>query len=302
MCVPRLLVPSITPGLYLLSNGHYHLTVTTAGGGYSWWNALALTRWNEDTGSRGGGLHCYMTEPGHGELRSAVSRPQGQVPRWLPESACERDASFSPGLAVLGVSALGIDIRTEVLVAPEDDVELGRRRITNQFARRRTLSLTSYAEIVLEAPSADSAHPAFEKLFIESALIGPAQTLVCSRRPSAPDEAAPSMFHLLVAPGAFGFTQETDCMRFIGRGRCADDPKALDGDAALSGTVGTVLDPVMATRYGDTLYQIEVHRSSGDVPGSKGSIDWDTCPAPAITLGDDRRADVVCVRLHAKGA
>ncbi|MBC7380185.1 MAG: hypothetical protein H7346_22480, partial [Burkholderiaceae bacterium] len=291
-----------TPGLYLLSNAHYHLMVTTAGGGYSRWNALALTRWNEDAGPRGGGLHCYMTEPGLGEVWSTVSRPLGQVPRWLPESACERDASFSPGLATLGVSALGIDIRTEVLVAPDDDVELRRLRITNQSARRRTLSLTSYAEIVLEAPSADSAHPAFEKLFIESALIGPAQTLVCSRRPSAPDEAAPSMFHLLVALGTFGFTQEADRRRFIGRGRCAYDLKAHDDDAALSGTVGAVLDPVMAIRYGDTLHQIEVHRPSSDVPGSGWSIDCDACSAPDVTLVDDRRAHLVCVRLHAKGA
>ena len=37
------------PQVQLLSNGRYHVMVTNAGGGYSRWKDLAVTRWREDT-------------------------------------------------------------------------------------------------------------------------------------------------------------------------------------------------------------------------------------------------------------
>jgi len=36
------------PEVHLLSNGHYHVAITNAGGGYSRWRELAVTRWHED--------------------------------------------------------------------------------------------------------------------------------------------------------------------------------------------------------------------------------------------------------------
>ena len=36
------------PEVHLLSNGRYHVMVTAAGGGYSRWKGLAVTRWQED--------------------------------------------------------------------------------------------------------------------------------------------------------------------------------------------------------------------------------------------------------------
>src|SRR4030095_10325185 len=36
------------PEVHLLSNGRYHVMITSAGGGYSLWNETALTRWRED--------------------------------------------------------------------------------------------------------------------------------------------------------------------------------------------------------------------------------------------------------------
>ena len=40
------------PEVQLLSNGRYHVMVTNAGGGYSRWNDLAVTRWREDAHAR----------------------------------------------------------------------------------------------------------------------------------------------------------------------------------------------------------------------------------------------------------
>ena len=37
------------PEVQLLSNGKYHVMITNAGGGYSRWRDIAVTRWREDT-------------------------------------------------------------------------------------------------------------------------------------------------------------------------------------------------------------------------------------------------------------
>src|SRR3989304_2406680 len=63
------------------------------------------------------------------------------------------------------------------------------------------------------------------------------------------------MFHLMAVHGAdIGeISYETDRMRFIGRGSTVADPQAMSGSAALSGSQGSVLDPIVAIRYRITL-------------------------------------------------
>ena len=63
------------------------------------------------------------------------------------------------------------------------------------------------------------------------------------------------MFHLMAVHGAdIGeISYETDRMRFIGRGNTVADPQAMNGPAALSGSEGSVLDPIVAIRYRITL-------------------------------------------------
>ncbi len=51
---------------------------------------------------------------------------------------------------------------------------------------------------------------------------------------------------------------ETDRMRFIGRGNTVADPQAMSGAAALSGSEGSVLDPIVAIRYRITLDPEEI--------------------------------------------
>ena len=36
------------PEVHLLSNGRYHVVISSAGGGYSRWRDLAVTRWREE--------------------------------------------------------------------------------------------------------------------------------------------------------------------------------------------------------------------------------------------------------------
>lgn len=57
------------PEAHLLSNGRYHVMATNAGGGYSRWKHLAVTRWREDaTGRRAWGTFCYVRDIATGSL------------------------------------------------------------------------------------------------------------------------------------------------------------------------------------------------------------------------------------------
>jgi cellobiose phosphorylase len=58
------------------------------------------------------------------------------------------------------------------------------------------------------------------------------------------------MFHLMAVHGAETgeVSYETDRMQFIGRGNTVANPQAISGHVALSGSQGSVLDPIVAVR------------------------------------------------------
>ncbi len=157
---------------------------------------------------------------------------------------------FAPGHAVYNRSDGARTTQLEIAVAPQDDVEVRRLRITNRSGARRDFVVTSYAEIVLAPPATDAAHPAFSKLFLQTEIVREQQAILCTRRPRAPEEPAPWWFHLLTCshPVSADLSYETDRMRFIGRGRSTADPQVLDDSAPLGGSAGAVLDAVAAIR------------------------------------------------------
>jgi cyclic beta-1,2-glucan synthetase len=249
-----------SPEVRLLSNGRYHVMVTSAGGGYSRWNGLALTRWREDATLGDWGAFCYLRDCDDGTAWSTTLQPTLQSPDAY-------ETSFSAGTATFFCRQQQIETLIEIAVSPDDDVELRRIRITNASTRRRTLNATSFSEIVLADPATDSAHLAFSKLFVETEIDSALHAIFATRRPSAPGDSTPWLFHLASAggPGAGDMSYETDRMRFIGRGRSAGDPAALSSNAALSGSAGAVLDAVAAIRVPFTLE-----------PGASFTIDWIT--------------------------
>lgn len=235
--------PQVSPLLHLLSNGSYHVMLTSAGAGYSRWKNLAVTRWRDDATCDDWGSFCYIRDLASGEVWSNADQP-------TRHRADSDEASFTAGIAVLSSSLHGIKTQTEFVVSPHDDVELRRVRLTNASSVRRLLAVTSYAEIVLAAAATDAAHQAFSKLFVETEILREQQAILCSRRPRAPDEPRPWSFHLLNSsqPPDGESSYETDRMRFIGRGRSTADPQALDEDGPLSGSAGAVLDAVAVMR------------------------------------------------------
>jgi cellobiose phosphorylase len=248
------------PEVQLLSNGRYHVMITNAGGGYSRWKDLAVTRWREDVTCDNWGTFCYLrevtrgTSEAIGKAWSTAFQPTLKRPKYYEAIFSEGRAEFRRSDAVASGNG-DFETHTEVVVSPEDDIELRRIRITNRSPQRREIEVTSYAEVVIAPASTDALHPAFSNLFVQTEIVPERNALLCTRRPRSGGEQAPWMLHLMVVHGADvrAVSYETDRLRFIGRTRSAVAPLAMMAPGPLSGTTGSVLDPIVAIRHVLTL-------------------------------------------------
>lgn len=232
------------PEVHLLSNGKYHVMANNAGGGYSRWRDMAITRWREDATSDNWGTFIYLRDRDTGKYWSTAYQP-------TLRKADHYEAIFIQARAEYRRRDQAIETHTEISISPEDDVEIRRVTLTNLSSRTRHIEVTSYTEVVLAALNADLAHRSFSNLFVQTEILYDRQAILCTRRRRTPDEQVPWMFHLLAAPGTSidEPSYETDRARFIGRGRTTVNPVVLSGrDNTLSNTAGSVLDPIVAIR------------------------------------------------------
>ena len=99
------------------------------------------------------------------------------------------------------------------------------------------------------APHAsDLAHPAFSKMFVVTDYLPELGVIIATRRRRTPGEPEVWSAHIAVVEGAetAPMQYETDRARFIGRGGTV--AQAAMAKTALSGTAGTVLDPIFSIR------------------------------------------------------
>ena len=235
---------TVIPEVHLLSNGRYNVMITNAGGGYSRWKNIAVTRWHEDSTCDNWGTFCFIRDTNSREFWSTAYKPT------LKHSK-NYEVIFSEGHAEYRRSDNNIDMHTEIVVSPEDDIELRRIHLTNRSRTRRLFDITSYSEVVLASSASDALHPAFSNLFIQTEIIQERHAILCMRRPRSPDDQILWMFHMMEVRGvkAEEVSFETDRMQFIGRGNTINSPQAMKDLKALSNSQGSVLDPIVAIRY-----------------------------------------------------
>lgn len=230
------------PRAQILSNGSYVAIVTNGGGGSSTCRGRAVTRWRQDRTRDPGSQFVYLRDVHGGAVWSATYQPVGG-----------EHESYKVELLAEKVTFERLDheiaTRLEIAVSPEDDAEVRRVSLTNHSDRPREIELTSFVELSLGTVAEDISSPAFGKLFIETEWLAECSALLARRRPRAARDGAPVAFHVLAlhGPTQAQVEWETDRMRFLGRGRDAGDPKAMDG-RALSGSTGAVLDPIFSLR------------------------------------------------------
>jgi len=243
---------TLVPEVQLLSNGRYHVMVSNAGGGYSRWKDTAVTRWREDGTCDNWGSFCYIRDLETGAFWSSGHQP-------TVKQTEHYEVIFSQGRAEIKRRDYNIDVHTEIVVSPEDDVELRRLHITNRSRKKRQIEFTSYAEVVLNSGMADMLHPAFSNLFVQTEIIPPRHAIMCTRRPRSVEEHPLWMFHLMKVHGVDvqEVSFETSRDHFIGRGNTISDPQSMMQKEGLSGNEGSILDPIVAIQYRVTLKPYE---------------------------------------------
>ncbi len=227
-----------TPKTRLLSNGSYNMMLTNSGGGYSQWRGLELTRWRSDRTTDYWGSYLYIYEKEADRLWSAAHLP-------VNREAKEYEVSFSLDKVSYARSDFDIQSEMDVVVSPEDDVEIRRLSLTNRSDQKRTLLLTSYSELSMTHHNSDLQHPAFNKLFIQTEAIPESKALLAYRRSRTAEPPDCFLAHCLAGvPLESPFNFETSRNSFIGRGNTLSRPAgAVSG---MNNNQGFVLDPVFS--------------------------------------------------------
>jgi len=234
---------SITPKVQLLSNGQLSTMTTTAGGGYTRWKDMDVTRWLADPTKDAYGSFLYLRDTDSGEVWSNLYHPTDREPD-------RYSVHFPLDRAEYRRRDNGLETRTELIVSPEDDVEIRRITLINRSLRNRRIQATSYYELAMSSHVADRQHPAFNKLFIQTEAVPTSQALLAYRRPRQEDDPPIYAIHSLDLIGSTtqpGLPQfETDRRVFIGRGQSLRTPLAIE--TKLGNNEGYVLDPVFSIR------------------------------------------------------
>ncbi|GGO23241.1 glycosyl transferase [Gemmobacter aquaticus] len=232
---------SEAPTAHLLSNGNYGVMLTPRGEGFSRWRDMAITRWRAEATQPALGSFLFLRDTASGEVWSAGIEPTRVGADRHRAVFCEHHAAFTQHMPRLTTT-------TEVVVSAEDDAEARRVTLTNSGRRAREIDVTSYAELALAPAAADLAHPAFSKMFVVTDYLPELGVIIATRRRRSPHDPEVWAAHIAVVEGeeTAPIQIETDRARFIGRGRSI--ASAAMTDQPLSGTIGTVLDPVFSIR------------------------------------------------------
>src|SRR5207247_2917882 len=134
--------------------------VTRAGGGFSMWRDLAVTRRRDDPTSDACAHFIYLRDPWSGRVWSASCQGGCQGPERF-------EATFDLDKITFRRRDTDIETQLEITVSSEDDVEVRRLTIVNHGDQTREIEVTSYAEIVLARPEDDMAHQTFGQLIDE---------------------------------------------------------------------------------------------------------------------------------------
>lgn len=235
---------SPSPRTHLLSNGKYSVMLSSVGSGFSRSGGLDVTRWRADTTADNWGQYIYLRDLNTQRVWSATYQPTCVTPD-------EYEVIFAIDKVDFHRRQGDLETLLEVAVSPENDAEIRQLRIINHGDQTRRIEITSYAEVSLAKPAADLAHPAFQKLFVETEFIEEDATLFARRRPRDSQQRAEWALHVLaVTPDAVSnIRHETSRQAFLGRRHSVRSPQYLEGHRDVDGSTGTtgaVLDPIFS--------------------------------------------------------
>ncbi|WP_304457981.1 GH36-type glycosyl hydrolase domain-containing protein [Alicyclobacillus sendaiensis] len=220
-----------------ISNGSLTSFADTRGEGGIAWRGIAVTRFRPDPHLPYRGPVMYVRDVDRGGIfRTTLHGGAGHI-----------EAEFRPDKSTFRRVVDGIVSEWSVLVAPDRDVEIRRLVLQNLGEDVRRLEVTYFAELALAKPSADIAHPSFQRLFVETGWDEARQVLWARRRPESDDEPGVcAAFHLVADEEGAPIEWDSHRARFVGRGGSLAAPRGLWH--RLRGEAGSVADPAAILR------------------------------------------------------
>ncbi|MED4226673.1 GH36-type glycosyl hydrolase domain-containing protein [Neobacillus cucumis] len=232
--------PTLVPEINVLSNSRMTTINTNHGTGMITWNGLSISRWREDPIADTSGMMIYVHEIPSEKTWSITSFPCNKIQD--PSSVFRLDKTTYEG------TYRDISSKLEITIPPDIDAEVRRLQLVNNSTEEKILEVTTFLELALASPLAFSAHPAFNKLFIDTSHDAQAQCLLAKRRTREDEEQETWAVHTVYTddPNAHDYEFETDRAKFIGRGYSLKEPYAIS--SRLRELVGSVVDPAFIMR------------------------------------------------------
>ena len=230
------------------------LLVDPQGGGYLSRNGVMLTRFQSSC-HLPSGLRLYVKDSQSGHYWQSAE-PSAKV-------------TFETAQAVFQLTINDIASTLRAFVDPLSGMAVHALEVENLSQGQRMLEVCSYLEPALFPQKDMEAHPAYRKLFLETAKLG-SYGVSARRRPVSPQEDDLRLWHVLSTDTAFSvFHVQTDRNAFLGRGRTLYTPRELEMPlSSLADAVGAMIDPCLSLR-GQFVLQ----------PGSKAHLVFITgCP------------------------
>ncbi len=227
------------PAVCYLSNGNYSILITSDGDGFSRCGDMMVHKWRPDIYAQTG-YYIYVRDIQEDRYWTTSYKPSKAM-------ADEYQAVFSHDRAEFIRLDGDIGTHTVVSLSPDHDLEIRKVTINNYSNQERQLELTSYLEVAGNSLMAESSHPAFSKLFMESEYIEENDVFISKRRGGSEN---PYIMHMVRTNVALlkGVEYENDRMRFIGRNNSLKDPDAIRQSMPLSNKSGFSCDPIMSLR------------------------------------------------------
>jgi len=234
------------PWINVLSNGHYGLTISQTGGGFSWLEHSEfnrLNRWHQDLVQDNWGKYIYLKDAESGEVWN---------PTWLPSRTELDDYQCAHGFGYTRFTAEYKGIRSifTIFIPLDKSLEIWDIRIENLSNKTRQITMVTYLEWCLGS-SADH-HREFHKTFIETKLDRVRNSVLATKR--LWDIGVPGRGHWNTSYPYIGFLTsdkpflqfEFDKDTFIGQFGTLQNPVVLN-NSPMQNQQGTFYDAIAGT-------------------------------------------------------
>lgn len=227
--------------LNYLSNNNYSLLLTSDGDGFSDYKGMLLHRWRPERFEPLGN-YLYIKDVKKQHVWGATYHPTKTKPD-------DYQVIFSHHKSEFRRQDFEIETKLMVTLSLQHDVEIRKLTLKNLSLEPRFLEVTSYLELAASSYAADSSHPAFNKLFIESEFIQEHGVFLAKRRGQQTND-NPYILHMvksdakLIKPLEF----ENDRLRFVGRNKSLESPTAVVNSLPFASSCLFSTDPIMSVR------------------------------------------------------